>query len=334
MKKTAIIIFIVFTLFSCEKIIFEKNAASTDPITNFNYLWNECNEKYSYFQVKNINWDFIRAKYSVSIYDGMSDDSLFNVLGAMLRELEDDHSNLISDFNISFFGTSNLGQDNFDWRIIKDNYLPPNYYVSGPFRHDFIADGKIGYIRYNSFTGTIDPTNIDFMLERYKHTDGLILDLRENGGGAVVDIFSLLSRFVNSKTLVYYSKIKNGPHHNDFSEPEPVYVYPYNGTRYLNKVTVLVDRGTYSAGSLVALATKEIPNMVLIGDDTGGGLGLPNGGQLPNAWTYRFSVTQTLTTSLIPHYEYGVPPDIYTLFNWTDLTKDEIIEVAIDEILY
>lgn len=314
-------------------MIFEKNAASTDPITNFNYLWNECNEKYSYFQVKNINWDFIRAKYTVSIYDGMSDDSLFNVLGAMLRELEDDHTNLISDFNISFFGTSNLGQDNFDWRIIKDNYLPSDYYVSGPFKHDFIANNRIGYIRYGSFTGTIDPTNIDFMLERYKHTDGLILDLRENGGGAALDIFSLLSRFVENKTLVYYSKIKNGKGHNDFSDPEPAYVYPYDGIRYKKKVYVLIDRGTYSAGSFVALATKAIPNMLLIGDKTGGGLGLPNGGQLPNSWTYRFSVTQTLTTSLSPHNENGVSPDIYTLFNWADLTKDEILEKAIDEIL-
>jgi len=32
--------------------------------------------------------------------------------------------------------------------------------------------------------------------------------------------------------------------------------------------------------------------MVLIGDTTGGGWGLPNGGQLPNGWTYRLSITK------------------------------------------
>ncbi len=65
---------------------------------------------------------------------------------------------------------------------------------------------------------------------------------------------------------------------------------------------------------------------------TGGGLGLPNGGQLPNGWTYRFSITQALTLDKNPNYENGVPPDIRVLFNWKDLTKDEILERAIAEL--
>jgi hypothetical protein len=65
---------------------------------------------------------------------------------------------------------------------------------------------------------------------------------------------------------------------------------------------------------------------------TGGGLGLPNGGQLPNGWTYRFSVTQTLDLQLNNSFEEGVPPDIYQLFDWNNLMKDEILERAIFEL--
>lgn len=223
-------------------------------------------------------------------------------------------------------------QDNFDWRILSKNYFNNQLYTSGPFMHNFLDEGKIGYVRFPSFTGGIGKTNIDFILERYKNTEGLILDMRENGGGASTDVFELLSRFVGVKTLVFYSRIKNGSGRNDFTEALPAYVEPYSGIRYSKKVAVLVDRGTYSAGSFTSLGTKAIDNMILIGDTTGGGLGLPNGGQLPNGWSYRFSVTQALTLDKKPDYENGVPPDIQVLFDWSNLNRDEILERAIVEV--
>lgn len=331
-KHGQLLLLLLFGLASCEEILFEEDLATTDAQANFDYLWNEVNEKYSYFDLKGIDWDAVKTEYSAKLSDDMSQDSLFNVLGDMLTELQDDHVNLISNFNVSFFGTEFLGQDNFYSRLLVDNYLDQDYYISGPFIHDFLDNGEIGYIYFPSFQGTVDETNIDFILDRYKDTKGLILDLRENGGGAVVDIFSILSRFVEERTLTNYSRIKNGPGRNDFSEAEPVYVEPYNGIRYTNKVIMLIDRGTYSAGSFTALATKALPNIVLMGDTTGGGLGLPNGGQLPNGWTYRFSITQALTLDQRPDYENGVPPDIEVLFDWNDLTTDEVLERAILEL--
>jgi len=179
----------------------------------------------------------------------------------------------------------------------------------------------------------VDNENLDFILERYKNTKGLIIDIRENGGGDPMDFFNILGRFIDEKTLMYYSRLKNGPGHNDFTEDEPGYLEPYNGIRYKNKVIVLTDRGTYSAGSFTSLATKALDNVILIGDTTGGGLGLPNGGQLPNGWGYRFSITQALTLDKDNSYEKGVPPDIIALFDWNDLNTDEVIERALDEIL-
>ncbi|KAA3621132.1 MAG: peptidase S41 [Bacteroidetes bacterium] len=333
MRRFFFILFLLSFLPSCEKLVLKEDYSSTDPYVNFAYLWHACDEQYAYFDLKGINWDNTRHFYGDQISPGISDDSLFNVLGNMLKELKDDHTNLISNFNVSFFGTVYQGPDNFDWRIIEDNYLSQDYYHSGPFLHDFIENEEVGYIRLKNFTSTINNTNLDFILNRYKDTKGLILDLRENGGGAISGVFKILSRFVNKETLVYYSRIKNGPGHNDFSEPEAAYLSPYTGTKYLKKVFILTDRGTYSAGSFTALAAKEIPNITLVGDTTGGGLGLPNGGQLPNGWTYRFSVSQTLTTDLDPSFENGVPPDVIQLFDWDDRTKDEVIEKVLRDLL-
>ena len=333
MKKIFLpIIILGFILSSCEKLILEKDGASSKPRDNFDYLWNECNEKYSFFDVKGIDWNQVKSKYSPAIYDGMSEDSLFNTLAAMINELKDDHTNLVSANNISTYGVSYASQDNFDWRIIDDNYLNNDFYITGPFMHNFLSNKQIGYVRYGAFTGTADGS-LDFVLNRYKDTKGLILDLRENGGGATDDIYSILNRFVDSETTVYYTRVKNGPGHNDFSGAVSSSAKPYDGVRYTKPIMVLVDRSTYSAGSFFSLATKAIPHIKLIGDTTGGGLGLPNGGQLPNGWTYRFSITQTLTLDMNPNYENGVPADIPVSIDWTDRTKDEIIERAMSEIL-
>lgn len=333
MKKILVFAMMVLGLTACEKVFFEPEAQSVNPQENLDYLWQQCDEKYAYFDVKGIDWDQVKVKYSAQLYEGMSDDSLFNVLGGMLTELKDDHTNLISNFNVSRFGVNYLGQDNFDWRLIEDHYLNQDYYISGPFMHNFIAGGEVGYIRFPSFTGSMTNEQWDFMFKRYANTKGLILDMRENGGGAVSDVFNVLSRFIDEPTTVFYSRLKNGKGHDDFSEIEPAVVNPAQGYVWLRKVMVLVDRGTYSAGSFTAIGTKALDHVRLVGDTTGGGLGLPNGGQLPNGWTYRFSITQTLSLDKNPEFEMGVPPDVHALMDWNDLTKDEVIEAALQEIL-
>jgi len=335
MKRIMLLLLILPLMNACELLLFDEAKGTDDPRQNFEYLWKECDEKYSFFELKAIDWDSIYTVYQAKIQTDMTNDSLFNLLGAMLNELKDGHVNLVSYFNVSNYHVELTGPDNFDFRIVKENYLPDDYYNSGPFAHDFIAGGLIGYIRFPAFSGFVDTDNLDFVLERYQDTEGIIFDIRENGGGTPLDIYAILARFVEEETHLFDSRIKNGPGHDEFSEPEPAMVSPSDDIRYTNTVAVLTDRGSYSASSFFALSAKAIPNMVLIGDTTAGGLGMPNGGQLPNGWQYRFSVTQALDLNG-NNFENGVPPDIHVLMSNNDRAygTDPVIERAIQEILY
>ena len=316
---------------SCEKIFFEEDKASTDPRTNFEYLWSEVDKKYSYFDIKGIDWDAVKQRYSDSIRSEMSDEELFDVLGSMLNELRDDHTNLVSPFNVSVYNVALKNEPNYNERTIREYYLPELMFT-GAFSHNFIAGDSIAYLRYGSFMSAVTNEDLDFILTRYANTKGLILDLRENGGGNVFNIPLILERFVESRTLAAYSQTRNGPGHNDFSAETGFYYNPYDGLRYTKPVMVLVDRGSYSATTFFSLSTKAMDNITLVGDTTGGGGGLPNGGQLPNGWTYRFSITRLLDLGKQNLAESGVPPDILASFNWSDLTRDEIIDRAIEEI--
>ncbi len=329
--KNLLLILSILIFSSCEKILFKPDLGSVNPLENFDYLWNEVDKKYSYFELKNIDWNQMKATYRPMLNDNSSEVELFEVLAAMLNELKDDHTNLITPFNISSYNVAATGAKNYRPRTLQDYYIP-DAWRTGSLTHDFLSNKEIGYIRYGSFMSDFSDAQMDLVLERYKDTKGIILDLRENGGGSIFNVPKLLGRFAPSRTLVGYSITRDGPGHKDFGKKEDFYITPDGNIQYLKPVIVLIDKGSYSATTFFAVATKAFPNITLMGDATGGGGGLPNGGQLPNGWTYRFSISQLLDLNGNNYAENGVPADINAAFDWTDLTKDEILEKAIEEL--
>ncbi len=330
MKKTITVMALGLLFASCEKAFFEKENKTLSPTENFEYLWKQCDTKYAFFDYKGVNWNERHDYYKARINDGMSQEQLFNELAAMLNDLRDGHVNLVSNFNISTYKFDFLGPTNIEERIVDQFYLTKDKHITGPFQHNFVDGSNIGYIRFTSFPGTVTDGQLDYIIDRYANTKGLIFDVRQNGGGAVSDVFKILSHFVTAKTEVYQTYTKNGPGHNDFTDADKAYVES-SGKTYTKKIFLLTDRGTFSSGSHFTLAMHNLPQVTVMGDTTGGGMGLPNGGQLPNGWTYRFSVTSTRDLDGA-NYENGIPPDMLKYINKADTNKDAVIEAAIVEI--
>lgn len=329
MRYLLMLLLVVFT--SCEKLFLE-DLGTADPYANFDYLWNELDRKYSYFELKGIDWNSIRTEYRSRLSEGMSEEELFSVLADMMNELRDDHSNLFSPFNISRFNIELQYPSNYRARTIEEFYLPAGR-ITGSFFHDFLAEGEVAYVRYNSFSNPVTEPVLDHLMQRYADTKGMILDLRSNGGGSILNVTSILRRFAPQRTLCGAFITRNGPNHGDFGAPADFYVGSYPGLRYEHPVVVLIDRGSYSASTMFAEATKAFPHIVLMGDTTGGGGGLPNGGQLPNGWTYRFSISQLIDLNGNNHAESGTAPDVPSAFDWNDLSRDEILDNAISFLL-
>lgn len=330
MKRVKYILFILLIVgfYGCQKWIFKKDKATSSPTANFEYLWNDLNDKYSYFKLKKIDWDSIHTVYSSKISEGMSEAALFDTLKQMIYVLKDDHSNLISAFDVAKYNIFAHHDKNYDWHFIEQLY--PNLHYTGPFIHTMIPQKNIAYVRYGSFESGFSTSQLDYVLDKYKDTKGMILDLRGNGGGVVLNVFSILSRFTSSKVLIGYSHTKVGPGKDDFGTNEPFYVTSSSNVHYTHPLVVLIGRGSYSATTLFAAATKAIPSITLVGDTTGGGGGLPGGGQLPNGWTYRFSISQFLYPDMDPSTELGVPPDDEVKFDATNSTSDEVIDKAVN----
>jgi hypothetical protein len=307
-----------------------------DPITNFEVMWKTVDEKYAFFEYKGIDWDAVYATYRPQINNGMSSYKLFGVLADMMNELQDGHVNLTAPFDISRYDFKRNAPENFDFRLLKDHYIGWDYRITGSLINTtFVRDSiPIGYIYYGSFSNTVQSADIDFVIGSLWHTKGIILDMRSNGGGNVNNIYRLGSRFADKKRFVYSSILKDGPGHDDFSEPAEVYMEKGGSYQYTRPVILLTNRGCFSATSFFSLAMKAFPHVIQVGDTTGGGLGAPAGYELPNGWGYRFSTSRTFSPDG-DNFENGIPPDITV---WMDpqhaLTgRDDIMEAAIEIIL-
>lgn len=337
-KHILLLFFVCCTLGGCEKALM-GNDADSDAVAVFEYLWERVDEQYAFFDVKHVDWQAVHDSLRPQVYEGMRQDKLFNIMAKMLNTLQDGHVNLTSPFDVSRNDSvyyRMYANSNVDWNVVMTHYLKTDYHTTGSLLHNVLRDSTVIYVRYSSFSNVIHPSHFNYVVTKYPKAKGLILDLRQNGGGNVDNIWLLLKLMPNHGQKLYTTHIKTGPGHEDFGPLQTVYAHNDCGSykAYTNPVVVLVDRGSFSATSTFAICTQGFDNMILMGDTTGGGLGLPNGGELPNRWRYRFSITRTYALDG-KNYENGVPPDKRVLLNKDSvaLGYDNVIERACDWII-
>lgn len=298
------------------------------PQDNFDALWQIIDEGYCFFDYKEIDWDEVYRKYQPMITDDMSSEGLFEVLGNMLAELKDGHVNLYSSSNMARYWNWYLDYPrNFDEAIVE-HYLGRNYRIAGGIKYTILED-NIGYAWYESFSSGVGDGNLSEVLSYFAPCNAIIFDVRNNGGGTLTYSSKIAARFTNEKVHTGYIMHKTGKGHNDFSEPEPIYLEPSNGIRWQKPVALLTNRHSYSATNDFVNSMRYLPHVTVIGDKTGGGSGLPFSSELPNGWGVRYSASPHLDVDK-QHIEFGIEPDIKVDMLPEDKAenRDTIIEEA------
>lgn len=305
----------MFLLAGCEK----STEYNSSPRENFEALWKIMDQNYCFFKYKDVDWNDVYDKYSVQISDTMNQYTLFDVLGKMLAEVKDGHTNLISSFDMSrYWGWYEDYPPNY-YKDIQDKYLGTDYKIAGGMKYKKLADGKIGYVYYGSFTNGVGENNLDYMFLHFKDCKGLILDIRNNGGGAMTYSDKIAARFIEEKILTGYIQYKKGNGHEDFTEPKAVYLSPSDRIKWMRPVVLITNRHTYSAANDFTSIMKTLPQVTTLGDKTGGGCGMPFSSELPNGWGVRFSACP-MRDSDLELTEFGIEPGVKCL-----MTKEEIL---------
>lgn len=326
MKRWLLSIVLLLPLCLCSCI--REEEYSNDPQGNFEALWKMIDEKYCFFEYKEIDWEGIYDKYRPLITPDMSNAGLFEVLGNMLAELKDGHVNLYSSSNTARYWNWYLDYPrNFNEAVIE-HYLGRDYRIAGGIKYTILED-NIGYAQYASFGSGVGEGNLSEVLSYFAACNGIIFDVRNNGGGTLTYAQRIAARFTNEKVLTGYIMHKTGPGHAEFSAPEPIWLEPSNNIRWQKPVVVLTNRHSYSATNDFVNAMRYLPHVLIMGDKTGGGSGLPFSSELPNGWGVRFSASPHLDADK-QHIEFGIEPDIKVdmLPEDEDRNVDTIIEEA------
>lgn len=309
--------FIVSFLYFYIAAMFMVACVDTDerpdtPTGNFEALWHIIDEHYCFFDYKQheygLDWQEVYNKYKVRVNDNMSETQLFEVLCDMLGELRDGHVNLISSMDYGRYWAWHEAYPQNYSDTLERRYLGTDYRIAGGMSYR-IFDDNIGYIRYASFSSPVGEGNLDDCLSYLALCRGLIIDIRNNGGGELTTAERLAARFVHEKTLVSYMQHKTGTGHSDFSQLEARYLEPSSNLRWHKGVCVLTNRSVFSAANDFAVMMHALPNVKLVGDHTGGGSGMPMSSSLPNGWSVRYSACPMYDKNK-QQTEFGIAPDI------------------------
>ena len=187
----------------------------------------------------------------------------------------------------------------------------------------------MGYVVCNSFQNSLGEGNLSEVMHYLRTCTGLIIDIRDNGGGDLTTAEKLAARFTNEKILTGYIQHKTGRGRNDFSSPEEQYLEPSDGVRWQKPVVVLTNRRCYSAANTFVRDMRCCPQVTILGDQTGGGSGLPFSSELPNGWSVRFSACPMLDAQM-QQIEFGIAPDVQVSLTDEDRDRgrDTLIEAA------
>lgn len=324
MRKFLPLLLALLALVSCV----DTDTYDDNPQGNLSALWTIMDEHYCFFEEKGVDWAAVREKYAPRMTSSMSESQQFEVMTDMLSELRDGHVNLYTSFNTGrYWSWRENYPTNFSDTLLR-KYLKTDYLMAGGVDYT-ILDDNVGYLRYESFQAGTGDSNLDHIFLYLSSCNGLIVDVRSNGGGALTNAEKLAARFTNEETLVGYLRHKTGRGHADFSAMKEQWIKPAKGLRWQKRVVVLTNRGVFSAANEFVKYMRCFPGVTVVGDRTGGGAGLPFSAELPNGWGVRFSAC--------PMYdrqgrstEDGIAPDVLVGITDEDFLRgrDTIIEYA------
>lgn len=190
------------------------------------------------------------------------------------------------------------------------------------------------YKVYENFFNLIDNT---------PGLKGVIIDVRNNGGGYINDAYYFYSKMMGESVQPMWTRTKNGLGRYDYGPWVPYIVDPAADSRNLQvPIVQIVDLYSVSMSEMSSLIVKELHNGVVVGERTYGGLGMLMGdfdysyaGEVENA-SYWIYTTTTMSKDLHGNRleGVGVIPDIEVLFDEAAFMSgnDVQLEAALDYI--
>lgn len=128
---------------------------------------------------------------------------------------------------------------------------------------EIISEG-VGYIKLNSFTQTAsEEVKKAFLNLKSKGMNQLVFDLRENGGGLLIEAVKIVNFFVPKDKIVVTTKGR-------IKEENQVYKTQVEPLDTEIPIVVLIDEGSASASEIVSGSLQDLDRAVIVGQTSFG----------------------------------------------------------------
>lgn len=146
-----------------------------------------------------------------------------------------------------------------DIEVLREKVSIPNV------AHSLVLDGDVGYIKLTGFTQNSGKEVKDAFLKLRENPalKGLIIDLRDNGGGLMNEAVTIANLFMKKGELIVSTKGKTPDRNKSYK----TLIQPIDTEI---PIVVLVNSYSASASEIVAGAMQDLDRAVIIGDRTFG----------------------------------------------------------------
>jgi hypothetical protein len=323
MRITILTLLVFLLLASCERVLMPTMPESRMDI--FHEIWEHLDQNYIFFDYKGVNWDQVYTNYKPLVSESMTDEEFYHLMGSMVVELRDRHTWLGWGNRGIVYDFTKGAERNFCWELIEGKYLANTYFTANRIIYKNL--NGIGYIYIPNFWDGNEHEPFKEALCNMEGITGLIIDIRDNGGGNNFGAKLIPGHFTTEPQLVGQWRRKSGQGRDALTPTDFDFLYPRE-PHFPHPVVVLVNRWVYSTANGFASDMGQLPSATLIGDTTGGGGGVPREYLLSNGWVIRCSDTYSLNGMGV-HIENGIAPNIAIAMDTTSIDTDEILERAI-----
>lgn len=187
------------------------------------------------------------------------------------------------------------------------------------------VDKDTAAIKIYTFDLSYNADNVAEIMKKANKAKNLIVDLRNNGGGAVGNMMHFLGTvlepgtqigsFINKRSYDQYLQDNPGGDKNDLlgiakASNEKIDVRSIPGVPvFKGHIAVLVNGGSGSASEITAEALKELVNAPVIGKKSAGAVLVSVMGDLPHGFNLQYPISDYISVHGIRLEANGIVPD-------------------------
>ncbi|WP_147126496.1 S41 family peptidase [Shimia ponticola] len=286
----------------------------SDPPAVVEAVYQHFNEHYPFFDLHAVDWEANTNRARALVGPDTSDDELLDILRVQLDGVRDGHV---------YVYTGETGFSPHPGAPWKEHYAMANAVAQDLTPVTCIPDsalcygtlpGNVGWIRLLGMDA--DDARGQATAKAHAHmqtaakalaqTKAILIDNRFNPGGSDDVSLAYAASFTKGGFEAFHKLIVT---QDGLSEPIPAFVPDLPGTKLSQPVFLLNSRYTASAAEIFSIAMRELPQVTILGDPSGGELSDILNRQLPNGWQLGLS-HQIYRSNADEEFEgLGIPVD-------------------------